>query len=352
MQGHDIVVIGASAGGVETLTRLVAELPSSLNAAIFIVLHVSAHTPSVLPKLLNRHSEILAHHPADGEQIRTGIIYVAPSDHHMLIRHGKVRVVRGPKENGHRPAVDPLFRSAAASYGSRVIGVILSGTLDDGTAGLAEIKHHGGITVVQDPDDAIYSGMPRSAIENVAIDHVVPLNEMPGLLERLVEDETASDPGPPGDTAEQETDIMAMDPHTFHGDDHPGVPSSFACPDCGGTLWELNDNDLVRFRCRTGHAFSTDTLLARQSDSLEEALWVAVRALEERASLSRRLGERMRKRGNTMTAERMDAQGRESEEKAELIRNILISSDDRTISGETVRQAETPEGGDIPPEAP
>jgi two-component system chemotaxis response regulator CheB len=334
MQGHDIVVIGASAGGVETLTRLVSGLPADLNASLFIVLHVAAHTPSILPKLLNRHSVLLAMHPTDRQEIQKGEIYVAPSDLHLVIKPGMVHVICGPKENGHRPAVDPMFRSAAFAYGGRVIGVVLSGTLDDGTAGLAAIKKQGGITVVQSPDEALYSGMPRSAIENVDVDHVVTLDELPALLVRLVNEEVPHNPNPSHNSTDVETEIVDMNPDTYHGDDRPGTPSSFACPDCGGTLWELSDNELIRFRCRTGHAFSIDSLLARQSDSLEEALWVAVRALEERASLSRCLSERMLKRGNTRGADRMEEQARDSERRAELIRQILVSDDDRTIPGE------------------
>jgi two-component system chemotaxis response regulator CheB len=335
MQGHDIVVIGASAGGVETLTRLVSGLPPDLNASLFIVLHVGAHTPSILPRLLNRHSALPAMHPTGRQEIRKGEIYVAPSDLHMVIKRDHVHAIRGPKENGHRPAVDPMFRSAATAYGGRVIGVVLSGTLDDGTAGLAAIKKQGGIAVVQSPDDALYSGMPRSAIENVDVDHVVTLDELPALLVRLVNEEAPHTSNPSHNSTDVETEIVDMNPDTYHGDDRPGTPSSFACPDCGGTLWELHDNELIRFRCRTGHAFSVDSLLARQSDSLEEALWVAVRALEERASLSHRLSERMLTRGNTRAAERMEEQARDSERRAELIRQILVSDDDRTIPGET-----------------
>jgi len=333
MHGHNIIVIGTSAGGVEALLQLVKALPGDLAASIFIVLHVGAHAPSVLPKLLSRHGTLPAIHPVDGQQIEMGHIYVAPPDQHLILRPGTIRIVRGPKENGHRPAVDPLFRSAAATYGGRVIGVILTGTLDDGTAGLVAVKQRGGMAVVQDPDDAFYAGMPRSAVENVAVDYVVPLSEIAALLCRLVNVPAPAANESDDSLIETETDIVELDPHMFHGDDRPGTPSSFGCPDCGGVLWELSDSELIRFRCRTGHAFSVDSLLARQSDALEEALWSAVRALEERASLSRRMAERMRLRGNPRGAERMDLQRNESERRAELIRLVLESNVDGSIPG-------------------
>ncbi len=344
MHGHNIIVIGTSAGGVEALLELAKAFPADLDASIFIVLHVGAHAPSVLPKLLSRRGTLPAIHPVDGQQIETRHIYVAPPDQHMILRPGTIHIVRGPKENGHRPAVDPLFRSAAAAYGSRVIGVILTGTLDDGTAGLVAVKQRGGLAVVQDPDDAFYSGMPRSAIENVDVDHIVPLSEIPALLLRLVNDPPATESELADALIETETDIVEMDPDTFHGDDRPGNPSSFGCPDCGGVLWELNDSELIRFRCRTGHAFSVDSLLARQSDTLEEALWSAVRALEERASLSRRMAARMRSRGNTRGAERMDLQCSESERRAVLIRTVLDSNVDGSIPGEKEIRADKTSG--------
>lgn len=180
MDGHDIIVVGASAGGVEALSTLAAGLPADLPAAVFVVLHLPQHATSVLPQILDRAGSLPAAHPGDGEAIRTGRIYIAPPDRHMVIERGCVRLSRGPRENGHRPAIDTLFRSAARAYGDRTIGVILSGTLDDGTAGLAAVKSRHGLAVVQDPASAIYPGMPHSAIDNVAVDYVAPLGEFPG----------------------------------------------------------------------------------------------------------------------------------------------------------------------------
>ncbi len=186
MPGHDIIVVGASAGGVEALSELVKNLPSDLNATVFIVLHVPSHGTSVLPNILNRAGALRSHHAKDGQAIVPGRIYIAPPNYHLLIKHGHVHLSRGASENSHRPAIDPLFRTAARAYGRRVVGVVLTGVLDDGTAGLMAVKMRGGMAVVQDPDDAMYSGMPRSAIANVMdIDFVLPLSKIPAELVNL-----------------------------------------------------------------------------------------------------------------------------------------------------------------------
>src|SRR4051812_8388035 len=185
MPEHDVVVIGASAGGVEALSRLVGMFPPDLPASVFVVLHVPAESTSVLPRILNRAGPLPVIHPISGQAFERGHIYVAPPDHHLLVKQGYCELTRGPRENGHRPAVDPLFRSAARVYGARVIGVILSGALDDGTAGMVAIQMRKGICVVQSPDDALYAGMPQSAIDNVKVDHVIPLAEMGNLLVEL-----------------------------------------------------------------------------------------------------------------------------------------------------------------------
>ena len=180
-----IVVIGASVGGVEAIGFLAAALPPDFAAAVLVVLHVGAHR-SVLPRLLSQRGPLPACHPGDGDLIRPGRIYVAPPDQHLLVEPGCVRLARGPRENWARPAVDPLFRSAARAYGPHVVGVILTGGLNDGTAGLFEVKRHGGVAVVQDPGDALSPGMPQSALRHVAVDHCLPLPAIPALLAALV----------------------------------------------------------------------------------------------------------------------------------------------------------------------
>ncbi|MBW4632393.1 MAG: chemotaxis protein CheB [Iphinoe sp. HA4291-MV1] len=325
MPGHDLIVVGASAGGVEALTNLVKNLPPDLNAAVIIVLHVPSHGTSVLPNILNRAGKLPVSHAKNGEQIRLRQIYVAPPDYHLLVKYGYIQLKRGPRENGHRPAIDPLFRTAARAYGRRVIAVVLTGVLDDGTAGLTAVKMRGGVAVVQDPDNAMYSGMPRSAIENVDnIDYILPLSEIPDVLVNLANTPVKGEENPVSDEMEIESDLVELDMEVLNNEERPGKPSTFGCPDCGGTLWELSDGGLLRFRCRTGHAYSAETLLAKQSDALEDALWVALRALEEKASLSRRMATRMRDRNQSLAAQRLEQEVQDTQERAAIIRDVLL----------------------------
>lgn len=322
-----IVVIGASAGGVEALTKLVSGLPVDLPVALFVVLHISSHGTSILPRILSRAGALEAIHPSHDEVIKSGRIYVAPPDHHLLIKRGHIHLGRGSKENGHRPAIDPLFRTAARAYGSRVIGVVLSGALDDGTAGLLAVKMQGGISIVQNPDDALYPDMPRSAIENVQIDYILPVSEIAATLVSLAQEPLhEEEPTPVSNQLEIESNMAELDPAALHKSDRPGTPSTFACPDCGGVLWELNEGNLLRFRCRTGHAFSVESLLSQQSDALEEALWSAMRALEENAALTRRIAERARKRDQHTIVKRYEEKEQLAQQRAEVIRQVLLNN--------------------------
>jgi two-component system, chemotaxis family, protein-glutamate methylesterase/glutaminase len=266
MPDHDIVVVGASAGGVEALVGLAASLPAGLPAAVFVVLHVPSTGTSALPDILSRHGRLPASHVNDGEPIEHGRIYVAPPDHHLLVRTGHLHLARGPRENGHRPAVDPLFRSAAREYATRVVGVVLSGALDDGTAGLVAIKSRGGVTVVQDPEDALYPGMPGNALEHIDVDHVLPAAAMGALLARLALEPASAPPGPAPTDMKVEVEVEGFSMEAMEGE-HPGEPSGFSCPDCNGVLWGIDDGGLQRFRCRVGHAWSPESLLTRQSES-------------------------------------------------------------------------------------
>src|SRR5207247_7253128 len=215
-------------------------MPADFPAAVFIALHVPAHGTSVRPKIISRAGPLPATHAWDGEPIRSGRIYVAPPDRHLLLKLGHVRVARGPTENSHRPAIDPLFRTAARRYGRRVIGVVLSGLLDDGTAGLLAIKGRGGLAVVQHPDDALYASMPQSALNHVAVDHTAPVVAMGPLLARLAAEPlspAAEPPVPP--EMEIETDMAELELQALQNLDRPGLPAGLACPECNGTLWEL-----------------------------------------------------------------------------------------------------------------
>lgn len=327
MPGQDIIVIGASAGGVEALSQVVAGLPKDLPAAVFVVIHISAQSKSVLPHILSRRGQLLATHPTDGEAIAPGRIYIAPPDYHLLVKRGYIRLVQGPKENSCRPAVDPLFRTAAKAYGRRVVGVILSGTLDDGTAGLIDVKRWGGVAVVQNPDEAAFRGMPSSAIENVEVDHILPLSSIAPLLVRLAHEpvvEEGATTMPSDSEMEMEPDAVELDGAALRSHGKPGPPSHFTCPDCGGTLFELNERNLLQFRCRTGHAFSTATLMAQQSEVQEEALWAAMRSLEERGELMHQMATNAHANNRNLSAKRYEGLALEAEQRVDSIRKALF----------------------------
>lgn len=325
MAGHDIITIGASAGGVEAISTIARDLPADLPAAVFVVIHVSPGTRSVLPKILTNAGPLPATHGQDGMRILPGRIYVAPPDNHLLVTDGRVRVVHGPHENRFRPAIDPLFRSAAQAYGPRVIGAVLTGGLNDGTAGLAAIKKCGGVAVVQDPEDAVHPDMPRSASRHVAVDHLLPLSQIAAALNRLAHEP----PGPAPEVPPEiflETQMMESPPGATGGidiEEQLGTRSVYSCPECGGALWEVNDTDVERFRCHTGHAYTVETLLSDQDESLQRALWVSLRALQERSELSRRMAESAKRRGFHALVGNAERKAVEADTQAAIIRQIL-----------------------------
>ncbi len=324
MPGHDIVVIGASAGGVEALVKLAHKLPVDLAATIFVVLHIPPQSPSMLPTILSRSGQLLAQHPIDGTKFERGQIYIAPPDHHMLLEEGYIRIVRGPKENRHRPAIDPLFRSAASIYGPRVIGIVLTGALDDGTAGLLAIKHQGGIAIVQDPDEALYPSMPRSALEHVKIDYILPLVDIAHQLVTIVDTEVNTTmEQPASEDMQNELSLAKMDLSRQKNDTRVGTPSQYSCPECGGVLWEIHDESLLRFRCRVGHAFSIDSMMAEQSDAIEEAMWTALKILEEQVSISRKMGAQARQNGHKVMARRFEERQKQAEKRVDLLMSAL-----------------------------
>ena len=323
MPDREIIVIGTSAGGVEALSTVVAGLPAELPAAVFVVLHVAPNAASVLPSILSRAGRLPAHHPIDGEPIERGRIYVAPPNHHLLMRHGRVCLSRGPRENGHRPAVDPTFRSAAVNHGRGVIGVVLSGALDDGTAGCHAVKRMGGVTVAQNPGEAAFPSMPTSAIEAGVVDHVLYARDIAPMLARL-----AAEPadGPPVEVPEQmrvEEEIALMDEQALQAHERPGRVAPFSCPDCNGTLFEIHEGRVVRFRCRVGHAFSMETLGSSQAEQLEAALWSAMVALKEKAALARRMVRHMRDRGHDLAANRFEQQAADADQRAAVLQGLL-----------------------------
>jgi two-component system chemotaxis response regulator CheB len=288
-QHRDVVAVGASAGGVEALRTLVAGLPPQFRAAVLVVLHVPRDAPSALPAILQRSGPLPASAAVDGAALQPGRIYVAPNDYHVITVDDRIRLTRGPAENGHRPAVDPLFRSVARTFGPRAVGVVLSGARDDGAAGLASIAAHGGMTIVQDPQDALYPWMPQAALEHVTPDHIVPVGKIGALLAEITAMALADDVPARHADAVLDAEVAMSQLSQVTTDELAAEPAGYGCPSCGGSLFQVGDNQVPRYRCRVGHAWSPESLLHEQTIALEGALWMALRALEEKSALSRRM---------------------------------------------------------------
>lgn len=319
--------IGASAGGLKPLREVVGALPADLPAAVFVVLHIAATGTSVLPQILQRGSRLDVVRAEDGMEVRRGRVYVAPPDRHLVVETGheqggalRVCLTRGPRENGHRPAIDPLLRSLAAAFGPRAAGLILSGTRDDGTLGIAQIVQAGGRALVQDPDEAEYPSMPATAISASAIDAALPAAELAAALTALVHGVALADP--PRRLAGAGTHGLGT-PFSTSGD-----PLKITCPDCGGVLTEEDEAGVVHFRCHVGHVFSPRSLLALHADGVERAMWTAARGLEDRAVLLTNLANRARGTGNERTAEQFDRHARQARAESESIRAAIAALDD------------------------
>jgi two-component system chemotaxis response regulator CheB len=323
MAHRDVIVIGASSGGVEALSTIVSGLPEDLPAAVFIVLHVRPDVPSHLPAILNRCGRLPASHAVDEEPIRRGRIYVAPPGVQMYLQPGRISLRRGPSENSHRPAIDPLFRTAAHYYGPRVIGVVLTGAMDDGSAGLLAVKRGGGLALAQDPREAAFPDMPANALEAVDSAQPVATDELPALLVTLTQTDLERQQLR-GEIA-LETVEEAARGNDAQRSDELGRPSDFVCPDCSGTLYEIDDGASVRFRCRVGHAYSADAMVDAQADSLERALWTALRALEERSALMRRLAENARRRGHHGVATLFEQRSNEAEADVHAVHRVVTN---------------------------
>jgi two-component system chemotaxis response regulator CheB len=334
MQTKDIIVIGASAGGVEALRRLCAKFPADLPAAVLVVQHLSPSARSVLPQLLARVGPLPATSPRDGERIEKGRIYVAGPDHHLLLRSGHMLVRRGPYENRTRPAVNALFRSAAIAYGARVIGVVLTGLLDDGTDGLIAIKAVGGTSVVQDPKDAEWPSMPRNALKRDHVDHAVALDQMGALLSRLSREEAGPSTPAPEDYMVEDR-IAAQDFASIEqGLETPGRASPISCPDCGGVLNQIDADKEIRFRCQVGHAFTPLGLAAAQSDELERALGVAVRTHRDRLRLYQQMKVSASDRGLSHAKARWETASVEAEHFVAVLENAMAQLQKPPADGE------------------
>ena len=297
-------------------------------------MHTSPESPGILDDILSRAGPLPAVMARNGERLRDGVIYVAPPDRHLLIEPGTVRVTKGPKEHRFRPAVDPLFRSAAQVYGPAVIGVVLTGNLDDGTAGLWAIKQLGGTAIVQDPDDAECPSMPTHALAHVDVDYIVPLAELAPLLGQLTSRPPVERRGlVVPEHVRIETQIAKEQNPIETGFEEVAEPSIYACPECHGVLLKLNEGDRIRFRCHTGHAYSIDSLLAAVNEGVEAALWNSVRSLEEAGLLITNMAEHLRTiHGERSDTSRLTARADEVKTQAETVRQLVIEREAVTVS--------------------
>lgn len=319
-----IIVIGASMGGIEALSELVSQFPNNLPAAIFIVQHTAPYSGGLLSQILARRAHMNVKPAEHGEPIKCGNIYIAKPDQHLLVTPELVQLGNGPKENRFRPSIDVLFRSAAVAYGARCIGVVLSGLLDDGAAGLATIKQSGGLAFVQSPDDALFPDMPVNAMKSVEVDGSLPLAQLGPKLVQVVHNE----PWPaPVKRALRELKIESRIPMSVrsHAEEMPSIGDQvpFGCPDCGGPLWQVKESQVLRFRCHVGHALSAETLSSAQEDAIEKALWIALRTLEEKTRLLERLASREDDHGSSMKESRFDKEIAEKRQSIEILRGIL-----------------------------
>jgi two-component system chemotaxis response regulator CheB len=324
-----LIVVGASAGGLNALINLVEQLPENFQAPVLIVQHISADASGdVLLNALNRQGKLRCVHAVHGESIQAGKVYLAPSDHHLLVgKDGHLNVTKGAPENRSRPGIDPLFRSAAVAFGNRATGIILTGYLDDGTAGLIAIKRCGGTCIVQDPKEADYPDMPKNALNQVKADYCVPIAEMGGILAKLVAGKPGRQKAIPKDI-QREAIIAERVLSDLASVNALGEQVPFNCPGCGGVLWKIAKGSQLRYRCHTGHAYTAAALLAEQTKKIEETMWTALRMFEERKNLL-----------TTLAKDQSSAQGRSAAERAKLsqvhidrIRTFLLADDKATRS--------------------
>jgi two-component system chemotaxis response regulator CheB len=328
MSRRDVVVIGGSAGGQQALTTIIRQLPSSLPDCLLVVLHSPSNGPGVLSDIRGRSTKLPVSFANTGDLVEPGRIYVARPNFHLVVTSsGSLKVVYGPRENGFRPAIDPLFRTASREFGSRTIGVVLSGALGDGTYGLSVVKHNGGVAIVQDPEDAIIPTMPLNAIQSVDVDHVLPARDIGATIERLtsVDEEREGGGEMPRGKSEIEPQLASEDTEVSEMEELYGPPSALTCPDCGGALWEVQEGRVIRYQCHVGHQYSPENLEEGQRDVIDGALWSAVRVLEEHAELKMRMANRAAAGGMAQVSQGFAEGAHDAHEQAQRIRGVLLN---------------------------
>lgn len=330
MRSQRVVAIGASAGGVDALKSIAAQMPADFPAPILVVMHIGKQ-PSILPSILGKSGPLGASHAIHGEALRPGHFHVAPPDHHMIVENGRIALSHGPKEHHARPALDPLFRSVGLSFGSRAIAIVLTGWGTDGTAGLQAVKACGGITITQDPEDARHHGMPLSALRAGAASITSPLAQVGALLVRL-----SSEPPPPPHDCPRD---LAHEQDLFLSRGDPvehlsaiGEPSTYVCPECKGALWSVADAHPPRFRCHTGHAYTLGSLHHHQAAETDSALWSAFRGLQEEVLLLRDMARSSLVEGDTREAARLEMAAEGVMRHARRLRDLLERQPDDVVS--------------------
>lgn len=323
MHTHDIIALGGSTGSLAPLRQIFANLPAALPAAVFVVRHIASDAADLLADILDSAGPVRVKTAIDGDLIENGHAFVAPAGHHLLVENDRVRLGRGPRENMVRPAVDPLFRSAALSYGPRVIGVVLSGLLDDGAAGLAAVKRCGGIAVVQNPADAEANDMPLSSLAACDIDYRVSADKMAELLTQLTKEPAPPGQPAPGDIA-LEVQIASGRPSTTEVLAQIAVPVALSCPSCSGVLSQINEPSRLRFRCQIGHAYTADVLNKEQEAAIAEAIGIALRVLEERHTLLVKMTADAKRRGSELSAKQYEEKAQDYRRQAHILRTAAI----------------------------
>jgi two-component system, chemotaxis family, protein-glutamate methylesterase/glutaminase len=341
MPHHDVIVIGGSAGSLKPLTTIVQGLPVGLKASVLVVMHTRAAADGFLPDILGRITPLAVTFAKHAQRFDHGHIYIAQPDRHLILTGGELRLVHGPRENGFRPAIDPLFRTAARELGPRVVGVILSGALSDGAYGLSLIKQHGGVAVVQDPDEANVDSMPRNALSAVDADYILPAAQIAATVTRLIEKRPAKGRANgelrmPRSNGELEPQMPSEHTKVSEMEDRFGAPSPLTCPDCGGALWEVQEGSIVRYQCHTGHQFAPDVLDGEQRDAVDSALWSAVRVLEEHSELKKRMAKRASDNGMTALSAGFAEGARDAHSQAQRIRSLLFTQEPDVSADEAV----------------